>query len=122
MKIISNIMENMNENKITEYEQIVPCICNDSKENPKTFSCPWLFKNKIGSFTPIAITNWWKLGKIFGWRQSKDQFCSVFANEPPGNQPDFYPRMESVVNVELSIEMIRKEITSLNPNKSLGPD
>ena len=102
-------------------------ICNVSKENPKSF-----WKHVRGSLkTKSAVSpllrsptdeNSVKFLDEDKANILQDQFCSVFTNEPPGNLPDFYPRTESVVNVELSIEMIRKEITSLNPNKSLGPD
>ena len=102
-------------------------ICNDSKENPKRF---WKhvrgsLKTKSG-VSPLLRSPTDKTSLRFTDEDKanilQDQFCSVFTDEPPGNLPEFHSRTDSIVEVELSIEMIRKEITSLNPNKSLGPD
>ena len=52
----------------------------------------------------------------------QDQFCSVFTKEPDGDLPEFQQRTDSKVELDLTLEMVKKELESLNPNKSLGPD
>ena len=52
----------------------------------------------------------------------QDQFCSVFTNEPAGSLPEFPSRTDTDVAFDLTIDMIKKELKGLNPNKSLGPD
>jgi len=52
----------------------------------------------------------------------QDQFCSVFTNEPAGSLPEFPSRTDTDVAFDLTIDMIKKELKDLNPNKSLGPD
>ena len=52
----------------------------------------------------------------------QNQFCSVFTKEPEGDLPEFQPRTDAKVELDLTLEMVKKELKSLNPNKSLGPD
>ncbi|XP_066919039.1 cysteine protease atg-4.2-like [Clytia hemisphaerica] len=52
----------------------------------------------------------------------QDQFCSVFTNEPAGSRPEFPSRTDTDVAFDLTIDMIKKELKDLNPNKLLGPN
>ena len=50
------------------------------------------------------------------------QFCSVFTKKPDDDLPYFPSRTETNVEITISLEDIKKEISSLNCNKSIGPD
>ena len=52
----------------------------------------------------------------------QDQFCSVFMKEPFGSLPDFQSRTDVKVEFNLTIDMVKSERKSLNPNKLIGPD
>ena len=53
-----------------------------------------------------------------------EYFASVFTNEPLHNIPDpMHPMPEnSMPNIQISAEIIGKELDKLNVNKSCGPD
>ena len=46
----------------------------------------------------------------------------MFTKEPDGELPDFTPRTNKNVDIVLTVELVRKEIASLNCSKSVGPD
>ena len=48
----------------------------------------------------------------------QDQFCSVFTKEPSGVLPEFPSRTMKNVALDLTVDMVREELKSLNPNKS----
>lgn len=50
------------------------------------------------------------------------QFLSVFTNEPPGDLPHFPDRCPQQLKLELTQEMVIKEIEQLDETKSMGPD
>ena len=52
----------------------------------------------------------------------QNQFCSVFTKEPSGELPEFPSRTDARVTFDLTVDMVRKELKNINPNKSLGPD
>ena len=53
----------------------------------------------------------------------QDQFCSVFTKEQPGSIPVLEKRTDKEIKcLEITEESVRKEIMSLNINKSCGPD
>ncbi|MEO0687916.1 MAG: reverse transcriptase domain-containing protein, partial [Cyanobacteria bacterium J06649_11] len=52
----------------------------------------------------------------------QQQFCRVFTKEPEGELPPFPSRTNKEVKMNLNIEMVRKEILSINTNKAIGPD
>ena len=102
-------------------------VCNASKKNPKSF---WKYvrnslKSKSG-VSPLLRSPADKTSVRFSNEDKadilQDQFCSVFTKEPRGQLPDFPSRTDSSIEIQLTIEMVKKEIHSLNPNKSFGPD
>ena len=102
-------------------------VCQDSRNNPKRFwkhirSC---LKTKPGISPLLQSTND-ETSVCFKDEDKADilqnQFSSVFTEEPQGDLPDFPSQTDTKVELKLSIEMIRKEILSINPNKSIGPD
>ena len=53
----------------------------------------------------------------------QDQFCSVFTKEQPGSTPSLEKRTnKDITHLHITKESVRKEILSLNLNKSCGPD
>lgn len=52
----------------------------------------------------------------------QNQFCSVFTREPNGGIPEFASRTDKEIEISITVEMIKKEIRSINVNKSIGPD
>ena len=106
------------------YEQ---SICNQSIENPKRF---WRhvrssLKTKSG-IAPLLSSPKDESSIKFEDKDKANilqkQFCSVFTKEPDGELPDFTPRTNKNVDIVLTVELVRKEIASLNCSKSVGPD
>ena len=54
----------------------------------------------------------------------QNQFSSVYTKEPQGELPIFDKRVYSdlITKLDITEEMVRKEILKLNPKKSCGPD
>ena len=53
----------------------------------------------------------------------QDQFCSVFTKENGGEIPTMDKRTDKkLASLRVAAELVRKEILSLNINKSCGPD
>ena len=102
-------------------------ICNQSKTNPKRF---WKhirenLKTKTG-ISPLLKSPIDEKSLKFDDQDKatilQDQFCSVFTTEPDQEHSDFASRTEKHVEINLTVDMIKKEIASLNVNKSIGPD
>ena len=51
----------------------------------------------------------------------QDQFCSIYTKEPIGELPYFASRTNEIFEMDLTVEMVWKEISLLNNNKALGP-
>ena len=102
-------------------------ICNESKENPKRF---WQhirsnLKTKSGIHPLLKSPtdkNSIKYEDADKAEILQDQFCSVFTREPDDDIPEFAPRTNKQIEIEITPAMVRKEIISLNVNKSIGPD
>ena len=102
-------------------------ICSQSNNNPKIF---WKYirdnlRTKTGIHpllqspkdqTSIKYDNKEKAEIL------QDQFCNVFTKEPSQDLPEFAPRTEKHVEIDITVDIVRKEIKSLNINKSIGPD
>ena len=106
------------------YEQT---ICEQSTENPKRF---WKhvrgnLKTKTG-ISPLLLSPNDNNTIRFEDRDKanilQDQFCSVYTKEPIGELPYFASRTNKIFEMDLTVEMVRKEISLLNNNKALGPD
>ena len=101
-------------------------ICSQANQNPKIFwkhvrSC---LKTKAG-VSPLKSPQHHGLLKFSDLDKAnilQDQFCNVFTNEPPGDLPEFHPRTTKSVGINLTIDIVRREILSINSNKALGPD
>ena len=53
----------------------------------------------------------------------QSQFSSVFVKEPDGNLPEFHKRTSvEIRSLLITEEMVKEELKSLNPHKSIGPD
>ena len=52
----------------------------------------------------------------------QQQFCCVFTKEPEGELAAFPSRTDKEVELNLSIETVRKRILSINVNKAIGSD
>ena len=51
------------------------------------------------------------------------QFSSVFTREPPGHVPTMPNRTNSsILNLQITEDMVKTKLQALNPNKSVGPD
>ena len=51
------------------------------------------------------------------------QFCSVFTDEPSDSIPPFPARTDkSIIDVEVTHDMVKDYLGKLNANKSCGPD
>ena len=102
-------------------------ICNQSKRNPKIF---WKhirrkLKSKTGVSPLLETANDEKSLKFDDLDKAsilQKQFCSVFTEEPDGDLPNFNPKTEKEIQVNITIDMLRREIISINPNKAVGPD
>lgn len=102
-------------------------ICNESKDNPKRF---WQhirsnLKTKSGIHPLLKSpkdTSSIKFKDIDKAEILQEQFCSVFTKEPMDDIPEFAPRTHKQVQIQITPAMVRKEIISLNINKSIGPD
>ena len=54
---------------------------------------------------------------------SQKQFSSVFTHEPAGGIPILASRTNShIADLEIMVDMVKKELVCLNTNKSTGPD
>ena len=102
-------------------------VCGQAKKNPKRF---WnhvrtSMKTKPG-ISPLLRNPKDKSSLCFEDKDKadilQDQFCSVFTKEPDGSLPEFKSRTNSKVEFNLTLEMVKKELHAVNPNKSLGPD
>ena len=103
-------------------------ICAKSKENPKAF---WshirqMLKTKSG-VAPLLADEKDKNSTKFGDKEKADilqrQFSSVFTHEPDGEIPRLVNRTEiSIDNLNITVDMVKRELRKLNPNKSCGPD
>ena len=102
-------------------------ICSQSKNNPKRF---WKhirdnLKTKSGIYPLLESVNDENSIKFDDYDKAEilqNQFCSVFTEEPDGDLPSFTSRTEKEVEIFLTVEMVRKEVTSLDVNKAIGPD
>ena len=102
-------------------------ICSQSTTNPKRF---WKhvrenLKTKSGIFPLLGTPNDENSIKFSDYDKAEilqNQFCSVFTEEPDEDLPTFLPRTEKEVDLLLTVEMVRKEVISLNINKAIGPD
>ena len=103
-------------------------IAMQSKKNPKAF---WSharrkLKTKRG-IAPLLLDVLKKDSLTFDDKEKANilqrQFSSVFTKEPAGEIPRIQQRCNSrIVFPTLSVESVKKKLSSLNPNKSLGPD
>ena len=50
------------------------------------------------------------------------QFRRVFTKEPDGELPAFPPRTDREVEMNLNVDIVKKEILFINKNKAIGPD
>ena len=51
------------------------------------------------------------------------QFSSVCSREPPGHVPTMPNRTNSsILNLQITEDMVKTKLRALNPNKSVGPD
>ena len=103
-------------------------IADNSKLNPKAF---WKHvRRKLKSKTGVAplLQNALDKSSIKHSDQEKanilqQQFTSVYTKEPAGKTPTLRSRSEKCVESMLITEdMVLKELKSLDPNKSIGPD
>ena len=102
-------------------------ICSRSTNNPKIF---WKhvrdnLKAKSGISPLLESANDERSIKFSDYDKAEilqNQFCSVFTEEPDGDLPTYIPRTEKEVELLLTVEMVRKEVFSLNINKAIGPD
>ena len=119
---------NLVNRKITQVKRrLEERICEQAKKSPKRF---WKhvrssMKTKSG-ISPLLRNPLDKSSLRFTDEDKadilQDQFCSVFTQEPDGNLPEFDARTDSKVEFDLTLEMVEKELKSLNQNKPLGPD
>ena len=98
-------------------------ICTQTKENPKRF---WKhirgnLKTKTGVYPLLeSATDETSLRT-----EDKDkaeilqkQFCRVFTKEPDGELPAFPPRTDREVEMNLNVDIVKKEILVININKA----
>ena len=119
---------NLVNKKITQAKKrLEEQICSQAKRSPKRF---WKhvrssIKTKSG-ISPLLLNPKDKSSLRFTNEERadilQDQFCSVFTKEPSGTLPEFELRTNLNIKFNLTISMVKKELKSLNPNKSLGPD
>ena len=122
-RVRNNVNKLMTRTK-REYERT---ICNQTKENPKRF---WKhirdnMKTKTGVYPLLESTTDETSLKTEDKEKAEilqRQFCRVFTKEPEGELPAFPSRTNKEVKINLNIEMVRKEILSINTNKAIGPD
>ena len=50
------------------------------------------------------------------------QFCRVFTKEPDGELPAFPPKTDREIEMNLNVDIVKKEILFININKAVGPD
>eukprot|EP00111_Clytia_hemisphaerica_P012297 TCONS_00036119-protein len=114
--------------KITQVKrELEKRICEQAKRSPKRF---WRhvrnsMKTKSG-ISPLLRNPKYKSSLHYTDEDKadilQDQFCSVFTKEPDDSLPEFQSRTDSKVEFNLTLEMVKKELKGLNPNKSIGPD
>ena len=107
-----------------DYEQK---ICTQTKENPKIF---WKhirdnLKTKTGVYPLLELAT----DKTSIRIEDKDkaeilqkQFCRVFTKKPDGELPAFPTRNDREVEMNLNVDIVKKEILVININKAVGPD
>ena len=103
-------------------------IAMQSKKNPKAF---WSharrkLKTKRG-VAPLFVDVRKKDSLKFGDKDKAEilqrQFSSVYTEEPAGEIPTFQERCNSrILFPKLSAESVKKKLSNLNPDKSIGPD
>ena len=103
-------------------------ICNASKNNPKVF---WSHvRGKLKSTSSVSPLLESPNDKTSLKHDDYDkanilqkQFCSVFTQELDGELPEFQSRTNNLINdLHITNEMVFKQITKLDVNKSFGPD
>ena len=103
-------------------------IASGSKQNPRQF---WKYiRNKLrtkSGVSPLLQDKKNPNSLKFDDKEEAEilqtQFCSVFTNEQPGSTPVLAKRTDKEIkDLHVIEEMVRKEILSLNVNKSCGPD
>lgn len=101
-------------------------ICDQSKTNPKMF---WShIRRNLKTKTSVAPLVGSSDCEAKYSDQDKanilqNQFCSVFTDEPDGDMPCFNKRTDSeIANINITTEIVEKEIKRLNPTKAFGPD
>ena len=122
-----NTIRNKVKRKMIQTKRARDRICSQSTTNPKRF---WKhvrenLKTKSGIFPLLGTPNDENSIKFSDYDKAEilqNQFCSVFTEEPDGDLPTFLPRTEKEVDLLLTVEMVRKEVISLNINKAIGPD
>ena len=103
-------------------------IARSSKMNPKLF---WAhvrrrMKTKAG-VAPLLESKEDKTSLKFGDKEKasilQDQFSSVFTKEPTGDVPTLGKLTNALIrSIEITAEMVKKELSNLKTNKSPGPD
>ena len=89
-------------------------ICTQTKENPKSLVYPLL--ESATDETSLRIEDKDKAEIL------QKQFCRVFTKEPDGELPAFPPRTDREVEMNLNVDIVKKEILVININKAVGPD
>ena len=103
-------------------------IARSSKMNPKLF---WAhvrrrMKTKAG-VAPLLESKEDKTSLKFGDKEKasilQDQFSSVFTKEPTGDVPTLGKLTNALIrSIEITAEMVEKELKNIKTNKSPGPD
>ena len=107
-----------------DYEQK---ICTQTKENSKRF---WKhirdnLKTKTGVYPLLESATDETSLRIEDKDKAKilqNQFCRVFTKEPDRELPAFFPRTDQEVEMNLNVDIVKKEILFININKAVGPD